>query len=433
MKKFHYPALDETLYRKTLPNGLEIMVLPRPGFSKKLCYFVTDFGAIHTEFSIDGTPYTVPGGVAHYLEHKMFDMPDNRDVSAEFAARGASVNAFTSYDITAYYFSCTTQFEENLRLLLEFVSTPYFTEETVSKEQGIIGQEIGMNEDNPDSRVFEDLMKILYPTHPIRVPILGSRESIAEITPEILHLCHRAFYRPDNMLLCVVGDVDPEQVAAMAQALLPDAPKETVTRVENWDVPMTVATPKTQRTMEVAMPMFQMGFLCEDSGKGRQAIRAEIVGDLAAEALFGESSGLYLQLYEEGLIDNSFGGGFETVDGMAMLCLGGDSQQPEAVAQRIIDQAAHLVKDGISQEDFLRMKRSALGRRVKDLDSFNSVTFRLCAYHLSGFDYFAFPQLMEQVTANELIEFLHRVVQKDRLAISVIYPREEQEDTHESQ
>ena len=433
MKKLHYPALDETLYRKTLPNGLEVMVLPRPGFSKKLCYFVTDFGAIHTEFAIDGTAYTVPGGVAHYLEHKMFDMPGGRDVSAEFAARGASVNAFTSYDITAYYFSCTQYFEENLKLLLEFVSTPYFTEETVAKEQGIIGQEIGMNEDNPDSRVFEDLMKILYPSHPIRVPILGSRESIAKITPEILHLCHRAFYRPDNMLLCVVGDVDPEQVAQLAEKVLPDAPKETVTRADTWNVPMVAQTKKTQRNMEVAMPMFQLGFLCEDSGKGEAAIRAEIVGDLAAEALFGESSSLYLQMYEEGLIDTSFGGGFETVDGMAMLCLGGDSEHPEAVAQKVIAQAKHLVNTGILQEDFLRMKRSALGRRVRDLDSFNSVTFRLCAYHLSGFDYFDFPRLMEQVTMEEILEFLSRVVTKERMAISIVYPRQEQEEAYESQ
>lgn len=433
MKKLHYPALDETLYRKTLPNGLEVMVLPRPGFSKKLCYFVTDFGAIHTEFAIDGVPYTVPGGVAHYLEHKMFDMPGGRDVSAEFAARGAAVNAFTSYDITAYYFSCTQYFEENLKLLLEFVSTPYFTEETVAKEQGIIGQEIGMNEDNPDSRVFEDLMKILYPSHPIRVPILGSRESIAKITPEILHLCHRAFYRPDNMLLCVVGDVDPEQVAQLAEKALPDTPKEKVTRTDTWHVPMIAQTPKTERSMEVAMPMFQLGFLCEDSGKGEAAIRAEIVGDLAAEALFGESSSLYLQLYQQGLIDTSFGGGFETVDGMAMLSLSGDSENPEAVATKVIAQAEHLVKTGILQKDFLRMKRSALGRRVRDLDSFNSVTFRLCAYHLSGFDYFDFPRLMEQVTVEEILEFLSRVVTKERMAISIVYPRQEQEEVYESQ
>ncbi len=433
MRKLHYPGLDETLYRKTLPSGLEVMVLKRPGFSKKLCYFVTDFGAIHTEFAIDGVPYTVPGGVAHYLEHKMFDMPEGRDVSAEFAARGASVNAFTSYDITAYYFSCTGYFEENLKLLLEFVSTPYFTAETVAKEQGIIGQEIGMNEDNPDSRVFEDLMRILYPTHPIRVPILGSRQSIAQITPEILHLCHRAFYRPDNMLLCVVGDVDPEQVAALAEKWLPQPPAETVTRTAAWDVPMIAQTPKTERAMEVAMPMFQLGFLCEDSGKGEQAIRSEIVGDLAAEALFGESSSLYLQMYQEGLIDASFGGGFETVDGMAMLCLSGDSQNPQEIARRVVDRAAALVKTGIAQADFLRMKRSALGRRVRDLDSFNSVTFRLCAYHLSGFDYFDFPRLMEQVTVEEILEFLGRVVQKDRMALSVVYPRQEQEDTNESQ
>ena len=157
MTRSQYSGLGETVCRSVLPNGLTVMVVPRPGFTKKLAYFVTDFGSIHTKFTLDGVEHRVPAGIAHYLEHKMFDLP-GRDVSAEFAAMGASVNAFTSYDVTAYYFSCTEHFEENLKLLLEFVSTPYFTEESVEKERGIIDQEIGMNADNPDSQIFERLM-----------------------------------------------------------------------------------------------------------------------------------------------------------------------------------------------------------------------------------------------------------------------------------
>ena len=203
MNVTNYTGLGESVHRCVMPNGLTVMVVPRPGFTKKLAYFVSDFGSIHTEFTLDGKEYRVPAGVAHYLEHKMFDLP-GRDVSAEFAALGASVNAFTSYDITAYYFSCTEHFEENLKLLLEFVSTPYFTEESVEKERGIIDQEIGMNADNPDSQIFERLMPLLFENHPVRVPILGTSESIREITPEVLYTCHRAFYTPGNMILCVV-------------------------------------------------------------------------------------------------------------------------------------------------------------------------------------------------------------------------------------
>ena len=185
MKPMEYPQLDELLYTGTLENGLKVLVVPRKGFSKKLAYFVTDYGAIHTKFTLDGVEYTAPAGVAHYLEHKLFDMPGGRDVSEEFASYGAMTNAFTSYDMTAYYFSCTDNFENCLKLLLEFVSTPYFTEESVEKERGIIDQEIGMNLDSPDSAVFENTVTALYHNHPIRIPILGSRETIREITPQV--------------------------------------------------------------------------------------------------------------------------------------------------------------------------------------------------------------------------------------------------------
>ena len=168
-----YPRLGETVFWETLPGGLTIAVVPRPGFARKLCYFVTDYGAIHTQFTLDGKEMTAPAGIAHYLEHKMFDMPDG-EVSGRFAQMGADVNAFTSYDMTAYYFSCTGQFEEALALLLDFVSTPYFTEESVEKEQGIIGQEIEMNVDSPDTAVFERLMDCMYENHPIHTPILGT-------------------------------------------------------------------------------------------------------------------------------------------------------------------------------------------------------------------------------------------------------------------
>ena len=191
MTRIEYPELDETLYQQTLANGLTVCVVPRKGFTKRLAYFVTDYGSIHTQYSLDGKNHQAPAGVAHYLEHKMFDLPGNRDVSAEFAALGASTNAFTSYDMTAYYFSCTENFDECLRLLLEFVSTPYFTEESVEKERGIIDQEIGMNEDAPDSVVFENLVQAMYARHPIRVPILGTGETIRQITPEVLYRCHR--------------------------------------------------------------------------------------------------------------------------------------------------------------------------------------------------------------------------------------------------
>ena len=419
-----YPKLDETMHTAVLQNGLTVKVVPRPGFTRKMAYFVTDFGSIHTDFELDGKTYHVPAGIAHFLEHKMFELP-GRDVSAEFATLGANVNAFTSYDMTAYHFSCSENFMENLALLLEFVSTPYFPEESVQREMGIIDQEIGMNEDNPDTRVFEELMQCLYREHAIRVPILGSRESLRQITPELLSACHRAFYTPANMLLCVVGDVDAQEIAALADKMLGNEKKSFGKKLRPWQEEMHSQKSECATAMEVAMPTFQLAFKAEPVPKGEASIRAEIIGDLAAEMLLGESSQLYLRMYEDGLIDSSFGGGYESVDGCAMLTCGGDSYDAPAIREAILEQAARLADTGVSQEDFLRMKRSAMGRRIRDLDSFDSTCFRICAYHFAGFEYFDFPSVYAQIRQEEVLGFLRQVVTRERCALSVIEPREE--------
>ena len=426
MNKVYYPELDETLYTTVLENGLTVAVVPRRGFSKKLAYLVTDYGSVHTDFLLEGREYHAPAGVAHYLEHKMFDLPGDRDVSAEFAHMGAMTNAFTSFDMTAYYFSCTENFEGCLRLLLEFVSTPYFTEESVEKERGIIDQEIGMNLDSPDSVVFDRLTSAVYRRHPIRVPILGTSETIRQITPEILHACHRAFYTPGNMLLCVIGDVDAQAVADMAREVLGTEPREVGQKLRQWQEDMTCAEQETETAMEVAMPMFDMAFKAEPLGTGEGAIRQEMIADLAAEALFGESSELYLKLYEQGLIDSSFGGGLETVDGCAMLICSGDSQDPRAIREAILAQADKLAREGIPESSFLRMKRSAFGRRIRGLDSFDSTCFRLCAYHFADFDYFRFPEVYRSIQAGEIARFLGTVVKRERCCLSVINPLKEE-------
>lgn len=279
-----------------------------------------------------------------------------------------------------------------------------------------------MNEDAPDSVVFENLVQTLYREHPIRVPILGTSQTIRQITPEILHTCHRAFYAPGNMLLCVIGDVDPEQVTAIAREMLGTENKSVAQKLPLPRETMTGGQTR-EEAMEVAMPMFNLAFKCEPLDKGDEAIRLEMVADLAAEALFGESSQLYLQLYEQGLIDSSFGGGFETVDGCAMLLCSGDSNDPEAVKQALLARAAQLSDEGLSDEDFLRLKRSALGRRIRGLDSFDSTCFRVCAYHFSDFAYFRFPEIYRSIEKQEIQAFLRRVVTDERSALSIIRPR----------
>ncbi len=427
MNKTYYPRLDETVYRKTLSNGLKICVVPKKDFTRKAAYLVTDYGSIHTDFTLDGEHITTPDGVAHYLEHKMFDLP-GRDVNEEFAALGANPNAFTTYDMTAYYFTCTEHFEQCLKLLLEFVSTPYFTEESVEKERGIIAQEILMYADSADSQVFEDLAADLYQHHPIRVPIAGSVQSIQAITPEILHLCHRAFYAPANMMLCVVGNVEPEAVAEIAEKNLPHTKQSIGIPDLGKDEQMRFVTPVSRRKMDVSMPTFQLGFKCPAGLTGEEFAHWELVADLAAEALFGESSSLYLKMYEQGLIDSSFGGGVETVDGTAMITCGGDSDDPEAVRDAIIAEAQRLAQTSIDEAEFARMKKSFMGRRVKDLDSFESTCFRLCAYQFEGYDYFRFPESFDELESEEVCRFLQEHIRLDRCAIAIVEPLGQKEE-----
>lgn len=417
----YYENLDERCYTCRLQNGLTVKVIPKPGFTRKLAYFVTDFGSIHTDFIMDREQYHVPAGVAHFLEHKMFELP-GRDVTAEFAALGANVNAFTSYDMTAYYFSCTANFEESLRLLLEFVSTPYFTDESVQREYGIIDQEIAMNEDAPDSREFELLVSRMYENHPIRVPILGTRESIRQIDAEILYDCHRAFYTPENMMLCVVGDVDAEAVASVAEEILGTARKPAAIKQKDWPEEMVCRQESDKLRLEVAMPTFQIGFKCEKASHGEDALRTDVIGYLAAEMLLGESTRLYLDLYEAGIIDSSFGGSFETIDGCAMLTCGGDGDQPEKVRRALLERAAEIAEKGLDEQEFLRLKRGAMGRRIRDLDSFDATAFRQCAYHFLDFDYFQFPKIYADVKMEEVQAFIARVVRPERCAMAITEP-----------
>lgn len=422
MRITHYPALDEELYFQALPNGLQIAVVKKPGFSKKCAYLAANYGSIDTRYTLGGEAHTSPDGVAHYLEHKMFDLP-GRDVSAEFAELGANPNAFTAYSMTAYYFTCTLHFDRCLRLLLEFVSTPYFTEESVEKERGIIGQEIRMYEDNADSKVYEDLFSAMYRKHPVRVPIAGSEESIGNITAQTLYDCYRAFYHPGNMILTVVGDVDPEEVVRIAREFFPDGPGEMPVRNYGEEESMVCQGRDSSRVMDVAMPTFQLGFKCPWPGKGPACVHQQIIGDLAAEALMGESSRLYLRLYREGLIDGSFAAGYEDLPGVALLSCGGDSRNPEAVRQAIWEEAERISREGIDEALFLRLKKSALGRRFRSLDSFDSLCFRICAAHFDEVQYLDFPAQYEAVTREQVEQFLRQTVGRDNCAMSVVLPR----------
>lgn len=424
MRELLFPQVFERVVEHVLSNGLTIRVIQKPGFARKYAFFATNYGSIDTAFRLDGQAIRTPDGVAHYLEHKMFDLPRG-NVMQEFAARGANPNAFTSYDITAYYFHCTDGFEPNLRLLLEFVSTPYFTTESVEKERGIIAQEIRMYEDSPSSQVYEQLFAAMYRNHPVRVPIAGTVESIGEITAQTLAQCHSAFYAPVNMCLCVVGDVDPEIVFQIAEETLPHERGSIAERDYGGAELLECNGFRVERHMEVSMPTFMLGFKCPPPDRGMECLRAELLGDLAAELLMGEASPLYMKLYEQGLIDSSFSVGYEGLRGVSMLAASGDSSDPEAVCAAIMDESQRLVRDGADERLFQRLKRSALGRRLRGLDSFEAICYRQCGCFFEGAEYFDFPAVYDEITQADALAFLADNVLESRSGMSVIWPPQE--------
>ena len=330
-----YPRIGEKIYHAELPNGLHIYVDRRPEFQKSYAFFATNYGGMDMKFRLDGQWRDTPAGVAHFLEHKMFDTEDGNALQ-DLAANGASPNAFTSSALTGYYFESTEKFCDNLKILLSFVSIPWFTQESVDKEQGIIGQEIRMVEDDPDNQVFYGLMECLFDHHPIRVPIAGTQESISHITADTLYACHKAFYTPSNMVLTVAGDVEPEEVVRIAREILPKEPGGHIERDYGGEEDGAAAKPEKELRMEVSTPIFQLGFKAEPAPAGEEHLRRQLMGELACEALLGNSSPLYARLYSEGLINKNFGYGFELYPGCALMAAGGESCDPRAVRDAVL-------------------------------------------------------------------------------------------------
>ena len=421
MKERYFPDSDERYFEQVLPNGLRVRVIKRPGFAKKFAFLAVNFGSADQKFTLNGEQKRVPAGIAHYLEHKMFDMP-NGSAMERFAAYAGSNNAFTNYSMTAYYVECAEHFEENLQTLLEMVTTPYFTEESVEKERGIIAQEIKMYEDSADSAVYEALFALMYPEHPLSDPIAGTVESIGQITAEQLYACHKAFYDPADMLLCVVGDVDENEVAAIAQAHTPKTEKQTIVRDYGMPDSLHCKAGRTEKRMEVSMPTFAIGFACEPMMNAAQAAERDVIGDLAAEVLAGESSVLYQNLYDQGIIDADFSADYEYFRGASLLEFSGDSDDPDAVLHALVEQTKIIAEEGIEDAYFERLRKSMLGRRLRDLDAFEGTCYRMSAYHFEDCEYLDSIAIIQNVRKEQIVDFLKQTVRSERAAICVIYP-----------
>lgn len=423
MIKKDYDRIGESLFHAVLENGLHIYVDVKPEYAKSYAFFATNYGGMDMKFQLDGQWHDTPAGVAHFLEHKMFDTEDGNALQ-NLAANGASPNAFTSSAITGYYFVSTEQFEENLKTLLSFVSVPYFTPESVEKEQGIIGQEIRMIEDDPSWRVFMGLMEALYEHHPIRVSVAGSIASIAEITDKTLYDCHAAFYNPGNMVLTVAGNVDPERVVALAREILPTQGRGNIPRDYGEGEGPRSAAPELVCEMEVSTPIFQLGWKAEPAPEGEERLRRQLMGELACEALFGASTPLYAALYAKGLVNSSFGGGYESYPGCAFLAAGGESRDPWAVRDAIQVEIARIGTEGIPTALWTRLKKAAYGGRVRGLNSFENICVELAQGHFAGTDYFRFPEVFDGIGKADVEDCIRAWMTPARSALSVVRPKE---------
>ena len=422
-EKTVYPRIGEEVIRTTLENGLPVFVVPKKDYRRKYAMFATRYGGMDMRFQLNGQWLDTPAGIAHYLEHKMFDTEAGNALQ-ELAKNGAEPNAFTSNAITCYYFDSTEKFYENLEILLSFVSVPYFTEESVEKEQGIIAQEINMIEDNPEWQVYKQLMQALYHTSPARTPVAGSVESISHITAQTLYDCHKAFYTPANMCLVVVGDVKPERIIASANQILPAKSGPLIRRDYGAEEELTAAEHFVTAAMEVSMPTFLVGFKCPPQHGGEEQHRFTAIGELACDVLMGESSPLYARLYAEGLINGSFGAAFDLLPGASYVYAGGDSKDPQAVAEAILAEAQRLVSQGVDGDYYRRVVNANFGAALKALNSFESIAVSMAEGCFQGYDPYRFPEVYDSITVEDVLDFLRRNMTRDHMALSVITPKE---------
>lgn len=420
----NFERVRETMQTTTLPNGLRIYYIPKPAFSKTFAMLATDFGSVDSSFTMeDGTHIDTPAGVAHFLEHKMFEDEDGNALQ-KFAATGASPNAFTSHNMTAYYFSCTSGFEENLTILTKFVFTPYFTEENVAKEKGIIGQEIGMMDDTPFWRNFIGLYQGLYHEHPVRTSISGSVDSIAPITPALLHQCHRAFYSPANMVLVVCGTADFDTIAAIAEKYSPQeaahiAARHYGTRRDE------ICQSECIHQMSVSQPTFLLGFKDIPLQPGESRLRRQLLGELCCRILAGETSPLYAALYEARLINRQFTNGYYLHPEAACVMFGGDSRDPRAAREQIETAVKKFAENGVDSALFTRMKRAAYGMTLRTLDQPDEICRCQCEAAFGGEDFPSFAELYDTISAQDVQQMFLRWAQPHRSSMSVVLPRME--------
>ena len=413
---------DESYVKVDMPNGLEVYIMEKPQYSSSYAIYGTRYGSIDTKFAKnDEEMITVPEGIAHYLEHKLFEGEDG-DAFSKYAKTGASANAFTSFDRTCYLFSCGDNFYENLDILLKFVQAPYFTPENVEKEQGIIGQEIRMYDDNPGWRVMFNLLKGLYHNHPVRIDIAGTVESIAQIDADLLYKCYETFYNPANMFICLVGNIDTDKTLKQIEESIIDRAPVEITRGE-FHEPSTVVKPYVEQRLAVNTPMFCLGFKQNISSPYRR-LKSKVCVDLLLQLICGDASPLYARLMNEGLINDDFGSEYFNGNGYAAVIFEGESCDPERVAAEIKAEINRLREDGVSKKLFSAAKCAMYGDLVRRFNSVENLAMSLTECAMCGYSLFDEIKMVKSVSYDDVMKRFD-VFNDENSTLSVIKPLED--------
>lgn len=403
------------------PTGLDIYIWKMEDYSTTHALFGTKYGSINTKFKTkdEADFITVPNGIAHYLEHKLFENEDC-DVFSLYAKTGASANAYTSFDKTCYLFSCTDNVYDSLEILLSFVQNPYFTEETVRKEQGIIGQEIRMYDDDAGWRVFFNMLQGMYHNHPVKIDIAGTVESIAQINADLLYKCYYTFYNLNNMVLSIAGNVDEDRVLEICDKFLKQGGNpELETAFE--DEPETVCKKEVVQKLEISMPMFNIGFKARPE-KGLDALRAEVETNFVLSLLADESSDFYKRLYDEGLINSSFSSEVFKGDGYFCSIFGGESRDPRLVRDKLVEEIDRCKKEGFDRERFDCVKKAYYGALIRNFNDAEAIATNVINAGMERLSFFDVIETVAAVTFEDMAKRLNKQFDTKNVTISIIEP-----------
>ena len=411
----------DAVYEFDHESGMHVQLIIKKGFRRKYAAIAVDFGSIDAEFLYNGEHVFVPDGTAHFLEHKMFEKPDG-DIFNKYAAFGAQSNAFTTYSRTSYHFDCTDNFEQNIDILFELVFKPYFTRENVEKEKGIIIQEINMSLDDPYYISYMEMFKLLYKVSPAQKDIAGTEESVMSITPEILYKCYNAFYRPDNMCLTVVGDIDVETVkSALQRANLPKCDDSSVIRIKK-DEPRELAGMRSVCKMETSVPLFRFGFKdMAQNYTGKDRLVRKTAGEIAAYLLFSTTSDLYDDLYRSGDV-YYFCAGYILERDFGQFIIMGESDKVELVEEKVKKYISKIASEGIDKSIFETFKKAVYGMQVRSLDRPSTFRDEFGQFYLQGVDLFDYLDICGRITEKDVNDFIKDLLCTE-MAVSIVEPK----------